>query len=650
MDGVLTSHDSDIASHSSKKIIPLKRSTSFDSDDEGPIDDVDGIHGKDTTKRLAEGHSKHNVILSRFRQTLSLQDKLGELGSTTTATNKGEGEGADNDTVHPLTGIPQPAKVSDSEFLHHYTHKELSDSTAWLNTTRITYDSSMIRPFSDYESLLSPRLLENIQRNFSSSTFPIQTSLLDTLLPVLTHTYRLTKHNFTRRIGDILVNAATGSGKTLAYTIPIVQILSDRTVNRLRCLVIVPTRPLIHQVFETFDKLTKGTSLIVMTSKYEVSLAEEHRKLQAVEPDIFITAPGRLVDHLQMNSFSLKNLKFLVLDEADRLLNQSFQNWCGILINRLDSDKNKSKQQQQQGKNGSTTTANSRGNVIKMVFSATLTTNTQKLHELQLFNPKLFLTDSVKLYSLPTGLQEININVPTAKSLYKPLLLLHIAKLPIGDFKGHSNNKLLVFVKSNEASIRLAALLSAFLDEMSRKQSSGYGSSNISIESINSNNSKAANRKILANFAGPRDNTSPVSDNIDILITTDLMSRGIDIQNVTSVINYDPPVSSQQYVHRCGRTARANATGLAFNMLVGKGERKYWEQKIDCDISRSVSPGSFGNVTGSEGEMAGVKTLEGEELATVIGVSEEEEDAYKKCLAELRDGTRKQANNEGKRK
>lgn len=646
MSSVSTSDD--VTSHSPKKIIPLKRSTSFDSDDEGPIDNVDGKHEKDTTVRPVAEQSKHNVILSRFRQTLSLQDKLDELGSTTTATTKGEKEGTDNNEAHPLTSIPQPAKVSDSEFLHHYTPKELTDSTAWLNTTRITYDSSMIRPFSDYESLLSPRLLENIQRGFSNSTFPIQTSLLDTLLPVLTHTYRLTKHNFTRRIGDILVNAATGSGKTLAYTIPIVQILSDRTVNKLRCLVIVPTRPLIHQVFETFDKLTRGTSLIVMTSKYEVSLAEEHRKLRAVEPDIFITAPGRLVDHLQMHSFSLKNLKFLVLDEADRLLNQSFQNWCGILINRLDSDKTKDKQQQQQyrGKNGPSTSVSSRGNVIKMVFSATLTTNTQKLHELQLFNPKLFLTDSVKLYSLPTGLQEINVNIPTAKSLYKPLLLLHIAKLSLGDSKGYgNNNKLLVFVKSNEASIRLAALLSSFLDEISRN-----AESNISIESINSNNSKAINRKILANFASAGDATSPASNNIDILITTDLMSRGIDIPNVTSVINYDPPVSSQQYVHRCGRTARANATGLAFNMLVGKGERKYWEQKIDCDISRSVSPSSFGNVTGSENGVAGVKMLEGDELATVIGVSNEEEHAYKKCLAELRYGTRQQANSEGERK
>lgn len=536
----------------------------FEKQKNAEIQDTSELHSK-----------KHDSVLSRFQQTLKLQEKLPHTDLVA------EKEEASDTEAHPLEQIPQPAKVRNT---HSGEAFEERKSIAWRNTTKVYYDNQMVKPFTSYQNQLQPRLLANIQQYFSQDTFPIQTVLLDNTLPLLNFTLGVTKKNLTRRVGDILVNASTGSGKTLAYSIPIIEALSKRTVNKLRVLVIVPTKLLIGQVFDTMSKLAQGTGLIISISKLENSLKEEHQKFTNYEPDILIVTPGRLVDHLHIGSITMKNLMMLVLDEADHLLNQSFQNWSTELMNNIKSHK----------------LDQMPGNVIKMVFSATLTTNTEKLHGLYLYNPKLFVRDSVKLYNLPDKLQEYNINVPTAKSLYKPLFLLHVLD------KLH-NAKVLVFVKSNEASLRLAPLLTTMIEK-------GIGASH-NVLSVNSNNTKSENKNLVHQFA-----ISDTNGSNQILITTDLMSRGIDINDITDVINYDPPISSQQYVHRCGRTARALGCGNAHNLLVGKGERTFWTQ-IEKDISRNIG-------------YEPIMSTEQDEL--IVNVSENENQVYKLCLDSLR--------------
>ncbi|CAI4036137.1 hypothetical protein SMKI_14G3560 [Saccharomyces mikatae IFO 1815] len=564
----------------SQSIVPLKRQATGSDDEEDDFrqdsDEGSNVSSEDDDDRMqvtygtseedsSEAEEKenisstHNTVLSRFKQTVSLQDKL----SASDIAEKKEGESLEDEAVstHQLEQIPQPDFVKNPMNLNRNSLD--FKSTGWLNTEKIFYDNSMIRPFSDYENELEARLLQNICNNFSVNTFPIQSIILDSILPVLNFTLNISRRNFTRRIGDILVNAATGSGKTLAYSIPIVQTLFKRQINKLRCLIVVPTKLLINQVYTTLTKLTQGTSLIVSIAKLENSLKDEHRKLLNLEPDILITTPGRLVDHLNMKSINLKNLKFLIIDEADRLLNQSFQGWCPKLMSQLKTDK----------------LDTFPGNVIKMIFSATLTTNTEKLNDLNLYKPKLFLKQTDKLYQLPNKLEEFNINVPTAKSVYKPLILLY----SICQFIAHPPTaaKILVFVKSNESSIRLSKLLQLICE--SRSQSDMLRKLQcfeVSINSVNSNNSKSENKKIVANFSH-----HSKSQSITILITTDIMSRGIDINNITQVINYDPPMSSQQYVHRVGRTARANEVGSAYNLLVGRGERTFFND-LNKDLDR----------------------------------------------------------------
>lgn len=533
---------------------------------------------------------KHSSIMSRFTHTLSLQDRLPEENKV----NERIEQFNNSAELHDLDKIPQPAVVRDN--LQHQKSQD-HKSVAWSNTDKFYYNNSMIKPFSSFEDVIQPKLLQNVIKFFSPNSFPIQTALLENLLPIINDSLVTTRKHLTRRVGDVLVNASTGSGKTLAYSIPIVQLLSKRTVNRLRALILVPTKLLINQVYETVNKLAQGTGLIVGISKLENSLREEHRKFVQTEPDVLIVTPGRLVDHLQMKSISLKNLKMLVLDEADHLLNQSFQNWCSELMNQITAEKRDQRP----------------GNVIKMIFSATLTTNTEKLHRLNLSNPKLFIMDSVKLYTLPEKLQEYIINIPTSKSFYKPLILLRLLD--------HLHSvKVLVFVKSNEASLRLASLLSILIEQ-------NLGLEHV-VETINSNNTKSENKRLVNEFASAK------CDSINrVLITTDLMSRGIDINDISVVINYDLPISSQQYVHRCGRTARARSEGSAFNLLVGKGERDFWKDQIDEDMSREAN-GLVPKLWGSEdsSEMSDL-----EPSSSLINISNGEEDRYKHSLEILKE-------------
>lgn len=534
---------------------------------------------------------KHSSILNRFQQTLSLQSSL-KTSEKVDSEAENEDEDVSMQDVHSLTPIPQPAKVRDNTL--KLLDSTMYKSTAWDSATKINYDNSMIKPFESYKDELDSRLLKNIINNFSENTFPIQTILFDTILPILNSSFQINKTRFTRQVGDILVNASTGSGKTLAYSVPLVQILRNRTVNTVRAVILLPTKILIHQVYECISKLSQGTSLIVSMSKLENSLKEEHSKFLQNCPDILIITPGRLVDHLQMKSFDLKNLKFLVLDEADRLLNQSFQNWNKVLFQHLSAVKQDKRP----------------GNIIKMIFSATLTTNAEKLYNLHLHNPKIFLTDSVKLYTMPKTLQELNLRIPTAKSLFKPLVLLRV----INELKNldniKSNSKILVFVKSNESSIRLTSLIQVMLE------AGLAGNDNISLASINSNNSKGTNKKLIQEFASSTQSKS-------VLISTDVMARGIDINEITHVINYDVPISSQQYVHRCGRTARATTEGIAINLLVGKGEHKFWSDHIDCDLSRDVDgyqPAPYKS---------------DEETLQLLNLDEQQEANYKQCIKSL---------------
>lgn len=513
---------------------------------------------------------KHQTIFNKFKQSTE---------SEAIEQEKEEVEEEDaNIEQHSLVPLPQPALPRDRKLSSVSTHTKNLD---WL--TKPQYASPLDKKaFTDFKS--SSFMIKNLEKMGFTEAFSVQISVLNMMLPEI-EAQKLKPD----RVGDILVNASTGSGKTLAYLIPIIESLYRRVVPRVRVIILVPTKPLINQVKSTLLQLSSGTNLQIAALKNDVSINDEKDLLTKSVPDIIVSTPGRLVEHLLNDSINLSSLQYLIIDEADRLLNQSFQNWSNVLLDKIDSQINIAEVWKL--------------SVQKLVFSATLTTDAGKLSSLKFYNPRLIIVNDSKqlvneIFTVPVTLSEFKIHLGVAKNSLKPLIL---TKFLI------STNKLsnvLIFTKSNESSIRLTELLISLFQKLSI---------NLKIAFINSTNNRTSIRsKILKQFS---------NQEVNILITTDLIARGIDVASITDVINYDLPNSSREYVHRVGRTARANQVGYAYSFCFGKGENS-WFNKLAHEVSRS-------------------KEVENVDLNVKELISDRDEEIYQQALHELQQQAKK---------
>eukprot|EP01102_Stenamoeba_stenopodia_P014441 TRINITY_DN4797_c0_g1_i2.p1 TRINITY_DN4797_c0_g1~~TRINITY_DN4797_c0_g1_i2.p1 ORF type:complete len:534 (-),score=125.62 TRINITY_DN4797_c0_g1_i2:177-1568(-) len=290
---------------------------------------------------------------------------------------------------------------------------------------------------------LDSQVVANLQSMGLQYLFPVQASILQTILsPFPPHR-------------DVCVCAPTGSGKTLAYALPLTQILineqKNRVVRQLRVLVLVPTRDLALQVKGVFDKVVVGTSIKVGIVIGQTSFHEEQRSLVPNDTDttlhhgspslvdVLIATPGRLIDHMQgTKGFTLAFLTHLVVDEADRLLMQRYQDWLNRVLTAAHVNQSGSITQHQDFV--SVTTLNPRVPIQdiqswrsnlnpplrKLLFSATLTRNPTKIANLKLSNPRYFTTASVPgRYVIPDSLVEYLI---LSKGGEKPLVLLGLLR------------------------------------------------------------------------------------------------------------------------------------------------------------------------------------------------------------------------------
>ena len=513
---------------------------------------------------------KHQAIFNKFKQSTESE--------TIEQDKEEDGEEDANIEQHSLVPLPQPALPRDRKLSSVSTHTKNLD---WL--TKPQYASPLDKKaFTDFK--LSSFMIKNLEKMGFTEAFSVQISVLNMMLPEI-EAQKLKPD----RVGDILVNASTGSGKTLAYLIPIIESLYRRVVPRVRVIILVPTKPLINQVKSTLLQLSSGTNLQIAALKNDVSINDEKDLLTKSVPDIIVSTPGRLVEHLLNDSINLSSLQYLIIDEADRLLNQSFQNWSNVLLDKIDSQINIAEVWKL--------------SVQKLVFSATLTTDAGKLSSLKFYNPRLIIVNDSKqlvneIFTVPVTLSEFKIHLGVAKNSLKPLIL---TKFLI------STNKLsnvLIFTKSNESSIRLTELLTSLFQKLSI---------NLKIAFINSTNNRTSIRsKILKQFS---------NQEVNILITTDLIARGIDVASITDVINYDLPNSSREYVHRVGRTARANQVGHAYSFCFGKGENS-WFHKLAHEVSRS-------------------KEVENVDLNVKELISDRDEEVYQQALHELQQQAKK---------
>lgn len=344
---------------------------------------------------------------------------------------------------------------------------------------------------------------------------------------------------------DVCISAPTGSGKTLAYVLPILNLIKDRLVARLQCIVVLPTKDLVSQVESVFKRHSSGFSVNIFSSVGGGrSFAEEQDLIfsrsadGSVESkiDVLVCTPMRLLDHLGNSPDSLfENVRILVFDEADRLFDTiESTEWYFTLLKKVNAEQRTS---------NSLIIDQFVCPLKKLFFSATLSRNPAKLTGLKLNSPQI-INISPEKYSIPATLQEHYCVVTDDLKLAS--MLYFVQK---NDFK-----KVLCFTNSNDAAEKLSFLANS--------------ACNYSVGSFSGQKSLQERKTILKAFD---------AGSIRLLICSDGISRGMDFTNVDCVINFELPNFIKTYMHRIGRTARARNSGCAFSIVTKKEVKDFLE-------------------------------------------------------------------------
>ncbi|XP_059615713.1 probable ATP-dependent RNA helicase Dbp73D [Phlebotomus argentipes] len=399
---------------------------------------------------------------------------------------------------------------------------------------------------------LSPEMRENLKKMGIETLFPVQKQVIPWILDAHANPPPF-------RPRDICVSAPTGSGKTIAFALPIIQLLMQRTTQKIRALVVLPVRELAAQVFTVFKNLSKGTNLNCLLFSPNRSFAEEQKYLvkevngkMHSRVDIIVTTAGRLVEHLcGTPGFCLKDLKFLVIDEADRIMEQIQNDWLYHLENHLQKDV-----QHFPGRNIPVSLMTLKGELAKqphkLLFSATLSSDPEKLENMKLFLPKLFTSVATE-FKYTEGNQEASKELvgkfTTPAELTEKICETEMEKKPLTLFKLITENswrRFLCFTNNNIAANRLTFVLQKMLGD------------GLVVKDLSANLKKNARMAILSKFAAGK---------VHGLVSSDALARGIDLPNVDVVVSYDCPRHIRTYIHRIGRTARAGRPGTAVTLI-----------------------------------------------------------------------------------
>ncbi len=329
---------------------------------------------------------------------------------------------------------------------------------------------------------------------------------------------------------DLLGCAQTGTGKTAAFAIPILQILqqdgpTERGKIAIKTLILTPTRELAIQINDSFKAYGKYTSLKSTVIFGGVSQKAQTDALRA-GVDILIATPGRLLDLINQGFIDLRSLRIFVLDEADRMLDMGFVHDVKKVITLLPAKRQ------------------------SLFFSATMPPVIQKLADTILVNPL-----KVEVTPVSSTADTINQTVYFVDKDKKKSLLIHLLKDP-------AIKSVLVFTRTKHGADRVVKDLLK---------------DNIKAEAIHGNKSQNARQNALNNFK---------TGKTRVLIATDIAARGIDVDNLSHVINYEMPNVPETYVHRIGRTGRAGANGVAFSFC--DAEEKAYLADIQKLIGKKI--------------------------------------------------------------
>lgn len=308
---------------------------------------------------------------------------------------------------------------------------------------------------------------------------------------------------------DIFGCAQTGTGKTAAFALPILQLMheskSNTRQNRVKALILAPTRELVSQIHDSIRSLSSELQVRTVAVYGGVSQVNQVKSIRG-GADIVVATPGRLLDLMNQRLLDISNIEYFVLDEADRMLDMGFINDIKKVIARLPVKKQ------------------------TMFFSATASPEIMKLANGLLMNPVKVSVDPVSSSS-----PLIRQSVYYVSKENKRSLLKHILKT---DEIEHA----LVFTRTKRGADRVAKELNQ---------------NGIITAAIHGDKSQGAREKALKGFK---------NRTVKVLVATDIASRGIDIDKLSHVINFEIPEQAETYVHRIGRTGRAGSTGIALSL------------------------------------------------------------------------------------
>ncbi len=374
--------------------------------------------------------------------------------------------------------------------------------------------------FSDFG--FTPSLMEGIEAMGFKTPTPIQQEAIPAIL----------------NGKDLLGSAQTGTGKTAAFLLPVIQkIISEERTNKTRAVIVVPTRELAQQIdqqMEGFGYFTPVGSIAVYGGGDGALFAREKKALME-GTEVVICTPGRMIAHLNNNYVKFDGVEYLILDEADRMLDMGFHEDITKIIQYLPKKRQ------------------------NLMFGATM--------------PNEIRTLAKKVLHEPVEIS-MAVSKPAEKILQIAYPVYETQKLPlaINLLKGRNLKSVIVFCSTKIAAKQLGRQLKR---------------EGLKAEDIHSDLSQKEREEIMLKFRNRK---------LNILVATDLLSRGIDIDNIELIINYDVPHEGEDYIHRIGRTARAESDGIAITLISVEEQGKFAriEKLLEKEVTKSMVPEELG--------------------------------------------------------
>ncbi|MEO7531242.1 MAG: DEAD/DEAH box helicase [Sediminibacterium sp.] len=370
---------------------------------------------------------------------------------------------------------------------------------------------------------LDARLLEGIDAMGYDTATPVQEQVIQPIL----------------QGKDIIASAQTGTGKTAAFLLPVVNkiITEPHDSHLINAVIIVPTRELAVQIAQTMEGLSYFTdvSCIAVYGGGDGTSFTTEKKALSSGVDMVVCTPGRMIAHLNMGYVKMQAVKYLILDEADRMLDMGFHDDIMKIISFLPKKRQ------------------------NLLFSATMPMKMREMARKILHQPL-----------------EINIAVskPPEQIVQEAFIVYEPQKIPLIKhiLSGKDFQSVIVFC-SKKMNVKQLS------NELKRAR--------FSIEEIHSDLEQDKREQVLLDFRNKK---------LKILVATDILSRGIDIEDIDLVINYDVPNDGEDYIHRIGRTARAASEGTAYTFVSEKEQQKFAqiEELLGHAVTKAQVPAQFG--------------------------------------------------------